>query len=80
MISSLLDRHCVPYWRKAYRFASIRALVVQSSLLIGWAQLPDDLKQSLPKWLLPIIAFFILVVGTLGAMYKQKGISNDKPN
>lgn len=71
------DAHFVPHWRHVTQFFSVRALALQSAVLIGWAQMPDDLKQSLPHWLLPAIAAFVLFVGTLGAMYKQKDLHKD---
>lgn len=71
------DANCVPYWRHVTQFFSVRALALQTAMLIAWAQMPDDLKQALPHWLLPTIAFFVLAVGTVGAMFKQKDIEHD---
>jgi hypothetical protein len=32
------------------------------------------LKQALPSWLLPLIAGFVLFVGTVGVMVNQKNL------
>lgn len=66
------DDHLVPQWRKAHRFISIRAAALQAAVLMGWAQMPDDFKQALPHWLLPLLAGFCLMVGVAGVMTNQK--------
>lgn len=63
-------------WRKGWRFISLRSAALQGALLIAWAQMPDDLKNALPSWLLPTIAGFCLFVGTAGVFYKQKGLQD----
>jgi hypothetical protein len=72
------DAHLVPQWRKAHHFLSIRAAALQGALLLAWAQMPDDMKQGLPSWLLPSIAIFVLVVGTMGVLVNQKSLKSDK--
>lgn len=71
----LADDNLVPHWKRVYKFASARSLALQTALLVGWAQLPADLKAGLPTWLIPAIGIFVLVVGVAGTMYKQKGIT-----
>jgi hypothetical protein len=74
------DAHLVPEWRKAHRFISVRAAALNVALLATWATLPDDLKNYLPRWLLPVVALFILIVGTAGVMVNQKKLITDKPD
>lgn len=65
------DAHLVPQWRHAYKFFSIQSAALQAAVLVTWATLPDDLKQALPPWLLPVIAGFVLVVGVIGRLTHQ---------
>lgn len=71
-LSDWADAHLVPEWRQAYRFISVRAAALQAAVLVTWATLPDDLKSALPSWLIPGVAGFVLVVGVMGTMTKQK--------
>lgn len=68
---ALADRWLIPQWRHAYKFFSIQSAALQAAILVGWAQMPDDMKQALPTWLLPAIAGFVLVVGVIGRMTHQ---------
>lgn len=73
-IAAWADVHLIPHWRHAYKFFSVQSAAVQAAVLVGWAQMPDDMKQALPSWLLPGIAMFVLVVGVIGRMTKQPGV------
>lgn len=68
------DVHLIPHWRHAYKFFSIQSAALQAAVLVGWAQMPDDLKQALPSWLLPLLAGFVLAVGVIGRMTKQPNV------
>lgn len=79
----LADDRLVPHWRKGWHFISVRAAMLQASVLVAWATMPDDLKNALPSWLMPVIAGFVLFVGTAGAFFNQKkliGKPNEPPN
>lgn len=76
-VTALADRYLVPHWRKGWHFISVRAALLQASVLIAWAQMPDDLKNALPGWLMPSIAGFVLFVGTAGAFINQKALKKD---
>lgn len=65
------DVHLVPEWRRAYHFFSLQSAAVQAAVLLTWGTMPDDMKTSLPSWLLPMIAGFVLVVGVIGVLTKQ---------
>lgn len=73
------DVHLVPHWRHFYKFISIQAMTLQGALLVGWAQLPQEMKDTL-SWLLPVISGFILAIGVLGAVTKQSNVPTvEKP-
>lgn len=76
-ITAWADNHLVPEWRKGWRFISVQAAGIQAAVLVTWATLPDDLKQALPGWLLPMIAGFVLVVGTIGVFINQKKLKTE---
>lgn len=76
--TAVADRYFVPHWRLVTHFFSVRALALQTAMLVAWAQMPDDLKNALPHWLLPAIGGFVLFVGTLGAMFNQKDLHHDR--
>lgn len=77
---ALADAHLVPYWRRGWSFITVRAALLQAAVLIAWAQMPDDLKNALPGWLMPAIAGFVLFVGTAGAFINQKQLKKGDPN
>lgn len=68
------DAYLVPHWRHAYKFFSLQSAAVQAAVLVTWASMPDDMKQALPSWLLPAIAFFVLSIGVVGRMTKQPNV------
>lgn len=67
----IADRWLIPHWRHAYKFFSLQSAAVQAAVLLTWGTMPDDMKQSLPTWLLPTLAMFVLGVGVVGRMTKQ---------
>ncbi len=73
------DRHLVPYWRKAPRMFSVQAITLQTTAILAWSQLPSDLKEALPHWLLAVLALLILSAGVIGALIPQRKVTNVQP-
>lgn len=57
---------------RAWRWLSMQAMAIDTAFLVVWATLPDDLKTALPSWLVPAMAVFVLLVGMIGRIVKQK--------
>jgi uncharacterized membrane protein YhhN len=46
----------IPNWQRAHRMLSNQLVVVDGALLIGWTQIPPELKSAVPAYVLAIAA------------------------
>lgn len=58
-------------WRRAHKWISMQAMTGAAALLTTWGLMPDDLKQALPSWLVPMIAVLALGLGIGGRLIDQ---------
>lgn len=61
----------VKNWKDAWKWHSTQAMTVAAAIPIVWAQLPTDLKQSIPDAWMPWIAGGVLVAGIIGRLRDQ---------
>jgi hypothetical protein len=61
----------VPDWKSAWRWHSTQAMVLAGALPLAWAEMPPDLKASVPESWLPYITAVILAAGVIGRLRKQ---------
>ena len=64
-------------WRDAWRWASMRSMGFSTGLLAAWAALPQDMRQDMPHWLLPVIVIAVLVFGMVGRVVNQSNTQGD---
>jgi Na+/proline symporter len=67
----------VPYWRKAHKRHSVRAMIagaVVSAVGAAWASLPDALVDRLPMWVVLCVPTAIFVLGLIGAYMHQSSL------
>lgn len=62
----------VPNWQKAWKWFSVQAMVLSGAVTVAWAELPSDLRDTLPEWLGTALAAGILVLGVVGRLVDQE--------
>lgn len=67
----------VPYAKRWYKMISIQANSINASFLVAWASMPETFQSIVPKEGLIAIAVTLLILGTVGALVKQKSVSDD---
>jgi hypothetical protein len=66
----------VPDWRQAWRWFSVRAMVLAIAIQTAWELAPLDLKTKIPPEWMPYITILVLTAGILGRLVNQ---SPEKP-
>ena len=61
----------VENWRDSWRWLSMNCMLISASIQGAWLALPDDLKSSIPPFLVSGAALGILVLGMLGRLVDQ---------
>lgn len=59
-------------WRAAWRYLSVQSTALNAALLGGWLAVPDDLKASVPQWLVHTVVLTLLGTSILGRIIKQE--------
>ncbi|AGH16003.1 holin [Dunaliella viridis virus SI2] len=63
----------VSNWRSFWRWHSTHAMLVLAALPFVWAELPHDLKSSIPESWLPWVAGGVFIAGIVGRLRNQGG-------
>lgn len=58
-------------WKRAWRWFSVHALVLAGVLPAVWAELPPDLKSSIPPGAMGAITAVIAACGVIGRLVDQ---------
>lgn len=58
-------------WRKAWKWLSVQANILNASFLATWAMLPEKFQNALPISTVIGIAVALLVLGTVGRVIDQ---------
>ena len=58
-------------WKRAWRWFSVHALVLAGVLPAAWAELPPDLKSSIPPGAMGAITAVIAACGVIGRLVDQ---------
>lgn len=64
----------IPEWRRALRMLSVQANTINAAGLTAWATM-GDLREKIPVELVVAFAVTMLVLGTIGRLVKQSGVS-----
>ena len=70
-----MTAYLVDEWKSAWRWFSVQSMALAAVLLSAWQTLPEELQQSLPRWLPHWLAVSLLLLGIAGRLVKQKGKS-----
>jgi hypothetical protein len=70
-ISKKTHLQMVDGWRRCWRWFSMQAYALAISLQVGWATLHEDMRESVPGWLVFSLTIAILVAGALGRLVEQ---------
>ena len=60
-------------WRRVWRYYSTQAMAVAATVQLTWAQLPDDMRASVPPHLVSYATGALLVLGVIGRLVDQGG-------
>lgn len=61
----------VPHWKRAWRWFSIHALVISGIIPMVWANLPGDMRASVPPDTLGVITGVVATLGVIGRLFQQ---------
>jgi hypothetical protein len=61
----------IPNWRKAHRMLSNQMVVIDGALLVGWTQIPPELKSAIPAGYLAIAAAVWLALKVAARLIDQ---------
>lgn len=53
-------------WKDAWRWMSVRCMVLSSTVVVAWEGMPADLKASLPQNLMSVICVVLMIFGIVG--------------
>lgn len=59
-------------WKDAWRWLSVRAMVLALALQAGWNMLDDAQRASLPQWLVTALTAGVLALGIAGRLVDQR--------
>lgn len=59
-------------WKDAWRWLSVRAMVLALALQAGWNMLDDAQRASLPSWLVTALTGGVLALGIAGRLVDQR--------
>lgn len=58
-------------WKQAWKWISMNCMMIATVLQGAWMGIPDDMKTSVPEWLVHAMTIIILVLGIAGRLVKQ---------
>ena len=58
-------------WKRAHRMLSVQAMALAVAIQGVWPTIPDDLKASLPPYLVHWVSIALLVAGIVGRLVSQ---------
>lgn len=61
-------------WKHAWKWFSTQSMILSTAITATWATLPDDMKMSLPAWVVPTVVSFLLLAGVGGRLIDQPNV------
>lgn len=58
-------------WKSAWKWLSFNCMAAEAAATATWALLDNDLKQSLPHWMLTAITMSLMGLGIFGRITKK---------
>lgn len=59
-------------WKQCWRWFSVHALALAGAIPVVWAELPDDMKASIPASAMATITGIVALCGIVGRVVKQE--------
>ena len=69
----------VDNWKRAHMMLSNQLVVLDGTLLVGWTQLPTELKAAVPSWVLAAGAGAWLALKVFARLIDQGSATEPKP-
>ena len=60
-------------YRRVWRYYSTQAMAIAATVQLTWAQLPDDMRASVPPHIVSYATGALLVLGVIGRLVDQGG-------
>ncbi len=57
----MIKDHLIADWKQAHRFLSVQIAGLGALLTGVWSQVPDDIKNHFPSWLVSVFSAAILL-------------------
>ena len=67
----------IPNWKKALHMFSVQAQGLNLVGIAAWMALPDDMRAVVPPTVVLGLAMVLLVLGIVGRLIVQPGVSKD---
>jgi hypothetical protein len=62
-------------WRAAHKMVSVQAMSAALAVQGAWAQIPPDMKSSIPPQVVTYLTLGLIVLGIVGRFIKQEKVS-----
>lgn len=62
-------------WRKVWRMFSVQAMAVATAVQGTWVLIPDEMKATLPEFMIQGVTMTLLVLGIVGRLVVQPSVS-----
>lgn len=74
----------VSNWRQCWKWFSVQSMAINTAVVVAWATLPEEFKQSFSPNLVAVISSIVFVLGVVGRLidqeYQQPTIQEDDCN
>ena len=60
-------------WKRSWRWFSMNCMTLAAAIQGAWIYVPDDMRATVPVWLVSAVTIGLLVLGVVGRLIKQKG-------
>lgn len=66
----------VDNWKEAWRWMSVNCMVIAASIQGAWVYIPEDMRDSIPPWIVSAITIGLLILGIIGRLLKPRKRKN----
>lgn len=68
---SLRKLKLVNDWRRSWRWFSMNCMTLAAAIQGAWIYVPDDMRTTVPVWLVSSVTIGLLILGVIGRLVKQ---------
>lgn len=62
----------VKNWRHCWKWLSVHFMAINTAIIVTWATLPEEFKQSFDAKHVAGVSFVVFVLGVIGRLIEQK--------